>query len=880
MDKYLIIDGSSILFRAFYALPPMSTKTGKSTNAVLGFLNILLKALELIEPTGVGVCFDLSGPTFRSDIYVDYKANRSLAPEELSEQFGYIKEILTAFKVNYYELPGYEADDIAGTLAKELSNAENEVYLLTGDKDYLQLVNESTKLLYTKTGISELGIYDVETIYSEMGITPKQIVDLKALMGDKSDNIPGIPGVGEKTALKLIQEFGSIENLYENIGNLKINKTNQKIIDNKDIAFISKELSKIDTDVSLDFKISDLKLVKYDDILLGEILNKYELNSIMKRLEVQDESTLLEEVSKKNIKNNEPIEEIVNTVKENGYFAFKFLTSNKPYLGGKIFKVGLLCNNTYFINDIEDGNIEFLNDLFKDEKIVKIGYEIKEDILHIISQNMELKNYLGDVVIAEYLLNPTDSDYSMDRIAAKYGITLEANFPDKKALKDNSEHWENKVQDDYLLSILELIDEVHNLQLSKLEDYDMLKLYNEIELPLVYVLADMEYTGVQVDKDALIEIGKNLELELEGLVENIYIQAGVEFNINSTKQLAEILFEKLKLPVIKKTKTGYSTDIEVLEKLEDKHEIISYLIRYRTISKLKNTYVNGMMVYINEMTGGRIHSNFNQTVAATGRLSSQDPNLQNIPVRTEEGRQLRKIFTKTNENNKLIDADYSQIELRLLADISEDANMIESFINKEDIHTTTAAKVFDVSMNEVTPLLRSRAKAVNFGIVYGISDYGLSQDLNISRNEAKSYIENYLNRFSGVGKYMDEIVKQAKKDGFVETKFGRKRFLPELSSRNRNIRNFGERIALNMPIQGTAADIIKIAMVNVYFKLKESGYKSKLILQIHDELIVEAFIDEMEEVKKILVEEMENAVKLKVPLTVDIDIGDSWYETK
>lgn len=880
MDKYLIIDGSSILFRAFYALPPMSTKTGKSTNAVLGFLNILLKALELIEPTGVGVCFDLSGPTFRSDIYADYKANRSPAPEELSEQFGYIKEILTAFKVNYYELPGYEADDIAGTLAKELSNADNEVYLLTGDKDYLQLVNESTKLLYTKTGISDLGIYDVETIYSEMGISPNQIVDLKALMGDKSDNIPGIPGVGEKTALKLIQEFGSVENLYENIENLKINKTNQRIIDNKDIAFISKELSKIDTDVSLDFKISDLKLVKYDDILLGEVLSKYELNSIMKRLEVQDESTFVEEVSKKNIKINEPIEDIVNTIKKNGYFAFKFLTDNKPYLGGRVFKIGLLSKNTYFINDVKDGNIEYLNDLLKDEKIAKIGYEIKEDILHIISKNMELRNYLGDIVIAEYLLNPTDSDYSIDRIAAKYGITLETNFPDKKTLKNNYEHWETKVQNDYLLSILELINGVHNLQLSKLEDYDMLKLYNEIELPLVYVLADMEYTGVQVDKDALIEIGKNLELELEGLVENIYIHAGVEFNINSTKQLAEVLFEKLELPVIKKTKTGYSTDIEVLEKLEDKHEIISYLIRYRTISKLKNTYVDGMMVYINEMTGGRIHSNFNQTVAATGRLSSQDPNLQNIPVRTEEGRQLRKIFTKTNENNKLIDADYSQIELRLLADISEDANMIESFINKEDIHTTTAAKVFDVSMNEVTPLLRSRAKAVNFGIVYGISDYGLSQDLNISRNEAKSYIENYLNRFSGVGKYMDEIVKQAKKDGFVETKFGRKRFLPELSSRNRNIRNFGERIALNMPIQGTAADIIKIAMVNVYFKLKESGYKSKLILQIHDELIVEAFIDEMEEVKKILVEEMENAVKLKVPLTVDIDIGDSWYETK
>ena len=880
MDKYLIIDGSSILFRAFYALPPMSTNTGKSTNAVLGFLNILLKALELIEPTGVGVCFDLSGPTFRSNIYADYKANRSPAPEELSEQFGYIKEILTAFGIKYYELSGYEADDIAGTLSKELSDEKNEVYLLTGDKDYLQLVNEFTKLLFTKTGISELAIYDTETIYSEMGITPNQIVDLKALMGDKSDNIPGIPGVGEKTALKLIQEFGSIENLYENIGNLKINKTNQKIIENKDIAFISKELSQIDSDVNLDFVIDDLKLDKYDKILLSEVLKKYELNSIIKRLEIQEDNSISEEVSKKDIKINEPLESIINEIKINNFFAFKFLTNNKPFFGGEIFKLGIFTNNNYYINDIDDNNIELLKDVFRDKMVEKIGYDLKEDILHIINQNMELNNYVGDIVIAEYLLNPTDSDYTMDRIAAKYGINLEENFPDKKALKINPKKWEDNVQNDYLLSILELTNEIYDLQLSKLEDYDMLRLYKEIELPLIYVLADMEYTGVQVDENALIEIGKNLDLELEGLIENIYKLAGVEFNINSTKQLAEILFEKLNLPVIKKTKTGYSTDIGVLEKLEDKHEIISYLIRYRTISKLKNTYVDGMMVYINEMTGGRIHSNFNQTVAATGRLSSQDPNLQNIPVRTDEGRELRKIFIKTSDENKLIDADYSQIELRLLADISEDVNMIESFSNKEDIHTTTAAKVFEVTMDEVTPLLRSRAKAVNFGIVYGISDYGLSQDLNISRNEAKTYIDNYLKRFSGVSNYMSQIINQAKENGFVETKFGRKRFLPELSSRNRNVRNFGERIALNMPIQGTAADIIKIAMINVYSKLKNNGYKSKLILQIHDELIVEAFVDEIDEVKKILVEEMENAVKLKVPLTVDIDIGDSWYETK
>ena len=437
MDKYLIIDGSSILFRAFYALPPMSTNTGKSTNAVLGFLNILLKALELIEPTGVGVCFDLSGPTFRSNIYADYKANRSPAPEELSEQFGYIKEILTAFGIKYYELSGYEADDIAGTLSKELSDEKNEVYLLTGDKDYLQLVNEFTKLLFTKTGISELAIYDTETIYSEMGITPNQIVDLKALMGDKSDNIPGIPGVGEKTALKLIQEFGSIENLYENIGNLKINKTNQKIIENKDIAFISKELSQIDSDVNLDFVIDDLKLDKYDKILLSEVLKKYELNSIIKRLEIQEDNSISEEVSKKDIKINEPLESIINEIKINNFFAFKFLTNNKPFFGGEIFKLGIFTNNNYYINDIVDNNIELLKDVFRDKMVEKIGYDLKEDILHIINQNMELNNYVGDIVIAEYLLNPTDSDYTMDRIAAKYGINLEENFPDKKALKIN-----------------------------------------------------------------------------------------------------------------------------------------------------------------------------------------------------------------------------------------------------------------------------------------------------------------------------------------------------------------------------------------------------------------------------------------------------------
>ncbi len=880
MNKYLIIDGSSILFRAFYALPPMNTKTGKSTNAILGFVNILLKSIEMIDPKGIAVCFDLSGPTFRSDIYADYKAHRSPAPEELSEQFHYIKEILTAFNIKFFELPGYEADDIVGTISKELSESGEEVYLLTGDKDYLQLVNDRTKLLYTVKGISEISIYDVDTIDEEMGITPSQIVDLKALMGDKSDNIPGVDGVGEKTALKLIKEFGTIENLYQMADSLKKNKTNQRIIDSESIALISKDLAKIDTDVPIEFQKDSILLTNYDQETLSEVLTKYELNSVIRRLNVEISEDDNEKTTDKKIFYNEDFDKIINEINKEKSFSFKFLGDKKPHFGGKVFKIGIFVDDKYYINDIKNGDLTKISPVFENDKISKLGFEIKDEILYLIDCDITLNNYICDIAIGEYLLNPTDSNYPIDRLAAKYGINIEPNFPETKDLRKSPDKWEDEMQNSYLLSVLEVIEGCHNIQLEKLKEYSMEDLYHNIELPLTRVLADMEYTGVKVDEDALIGIGKNLDLEIELLIDNIYSLAGMEFNINSPKQLAEVLFEKLELPVIKKTKTGYSTDIEVLEKLEDKHAIISYLIRYRTLAKLKSTYVDGMIGYINKLTDGRIHSDFNQIVAATGRLSSRDPNLQNIPVRTPEGRELRKIFTASDEDSVLVDADYSQIELRLLADISLDENMIESFNQKEDIHTTTAAKVFEVGMNEVTPLLRSRAKAVNFGIVYGISDYGLSQDLNISRNEAKLYIDNYLERFSGVGKYMKDIVSKAKHDGFVETKFGRKRFLPELSSRNRNVRNFGERIALNMPIQGTAADIIKIAMINVYSKLKENGYKAKLILQIHDELIIESPINEVENVKKMLVEEMENAVKLNVPIVVDIEVGESWYETK
>lgn len=875
MKKFLIIDGSSILFRAFYALPPMNTKSGKNTNAILGFLNILLKGLDIIEPTHLAVCFDLKGKTFRSDIYEDYKGNRSPAPDELSEQFPYIKEILDSFNYKTYELKGFEADDIAGTLAKKANEEGIEVYLLTGDRDYLQLVNDKTTLLYTKKGISELAKYDVETVKNEYGISPSQVVDLKALMGDKSDNIPGIDGVGEKTAVKLLKQFGTVENLYENIDELKKNKTNTRIKNSEDIAFISKKLAEIDRDAPIELKESDVIIEEPKDNIV-EILSKYELNSIISRLDLweEEESSDIEiEIIK-----NKNIDEIIEIIEENKYFYFKFLFDKKPYLGGNIFKMALSIDEEVFINDVDENTLTKMKNIFEDDSIEKSGYDLKEDIIFLLDNDIDINNYICDIKVGEYILNPTDTNYSVDKLSLKYNFNVDKDFPDRKTLKKSSNTWDTLTQDAYLSTIMEMIRTIKPIHEKKHKELDMLELYNDIELPLIEVLADMELTGVYVDKDTLLEIGKNLEHEIDILVDKIHGLAGEEFNINSTKQLSKILFEKLKLPVIKKTKTGYSTDIEVLEKLEDKHEIISYIINYRTLSKLKSTYVDGFIEYINKDTN-RIHSNFHQTVTATGRLSSTDPNLQNIPVRTDVGRELRKIF-RAEEGEKLIDADYSQIELRLLADISEDQNMLKSFKEGHDIHTSTASKVFEVPADEVTPLLRSRAKAVNFGIVYGISDYGLSQDLNISRKEAKSYIDNYFDRFSGVAKYMEDIVEDAKEKGYVETKFKRKRFLPELNSKNWNVRNFGERIALNMPIQGTAADIIKLAMIHVYNKLKEENYKTKLILQIHDELILEAPQDEVDEVKNLLINEMEHAVELNVPLTVEIDIGDSWYDTK
>lgn len=880
MNKLLIIDGSSILFRAYYALPPMNTRDGKHTNAVLGFTNILLSSIELIEPTHIAVCFDLSAPTFRHEMYGDYKGTRMKAPEDLSEQFDYVKEVLTGFGIKYYEIPGFEADDIAGTISTRANEAGVDTYLLTGDRDYMQLVDSNTELLLTKKGVSDLKIYKTEDILEEYGIEPKQFIDLKALMGDKSDNIPGVPGVGEKTALKLIKEYGNLENLYENVGGLKTSKVNQNIIENRDLAFISRDLATIDTNVDVDVKLEDLYYDRNYGDVLAESLSKFELKTVLNRLNLSavEENTI--DTKNVEIVYDASIAEIEKSITKDEILVFKILTDGKIYNGYAPLYIGFYCNDKIYLNRLEMGNLSPYKNILENPESKKVSYDLKEDIIIISSQGIDLENIVGDIKVAEYLLNPIDNNYSISRLGFKYGINIDPEFErlekDKKLVLENLSTEEIGI---YISTLLQTAFVAHGSQLNELEEKNLYNLYMDMELPLVRVLADMELEGVHVDREALEEIGKELSFELENIQREIYTLAGEEFNINSPKQLGAILFEKLALPVVKKTKTGYSTDIDVLESLEDKHEIISYIIRQRTLSKLIGTYVEGLARYINPLTG-RIHSNFSQTVAATGRLSSTDPNLQNIPVKTEEGRLFRKIFIAKDKGHKFVDADYSQIELRLLADISNDVEMINAFTNQEDIHRSTAAKVFEVPMEDVTSLMRSRAKAVNFGIVYGISDFGLSQDLKISRKEAKIYIDNYLEKYSGISKYMEEIVKTAKENGYVETKFHRRRDLPELDSRNVNIRKFGERIALNMPIQGTAADIIKIAMIDVFNALKEKNLKAKLILQVHDELIIEAPVDEVNEVMTILSEKMQGAASLRIPLVVDMNVGDSWYETK
>lgn len=886
-QKIIIIDGNSLINRAFYALPLLSTKEGIYTNAVYGFINMLYKIIEDYGPNYITVAFDRKAPTFRHAEYDDYKAGRKKMPEELAQQFPILKEVLEALRIHKIEIDGFEADDLIGTLVEHSENKGFNSMVVTGDKDALQLASNMTKILITKKGISSLDMYDETEIKEKLGITPDQIIDLKGLMGDKSDNIPGVPGIGEKTALKLITEFKSIENILNNLDKVPNKKMREKLEEHASQALLSKRLATIVKDVPVEIDFEELQYRQPDYQRLVSIFNKLEFHSLLRKIkvaEVEVPKVELESNLVKMINNEDDLDILIEKISCAGSFCLKVLSEDDDVKNCTILGIALSFNESnYFINTFKNPTLlKNFKEILEDENLIKFGHQIKSDILALRRNDIELMGIGFDTAIALYLLEPTRSNYDLNELAAEFlgeKINHEADVLGKGKSKKNIFDIESEQLIRFAAKCCSSVEKLRSIFAKKLEELNLKKLYDEVEVPLIEVLADMEFQGFSVDKNVLIQIGENLSNKIEHLTAEIFLHAGEKFNINSTKQLGEILFERLGLPTLKKTKTGYSTDIEVLEKLKDKHPVIQAIIKYRHLVKLKSTYIDGLLAVINNRTT-KIHSSFNQTVTATGRISSTEPNLQNIPIKMDDGREIRKVFIPSNEDYLLLDADYSQIELRVLAHITQDENLIEAFHTNQDIHTITAAKVFNIPISEVTSLQRSRAKAVNFGIVYGISDYGLSENLQISRKEAQKYIHDYFNTYKGVKRYMEDVVLDGKNKGYVVTLFNRIRYIPELKSSNFNIRSFGERTAMNTPIQGTAADIIKIAMVKVYHELKRKKLKSKLILQVHDELIVEVHKSEIEETKDILMHNMENAVSLTVPLKVDMKLGINWYDTK
>lgn len=846
--KLLILDGNSIVNRAFYGIRQLNAPDGTPTNGIYGFLAILQKLLDSEKPESVCVTFDLKAPTFRHLRYEGYKAQRKGMPEELAVQMPVLKQVLDAMGIMRLELEGFEADDLLGTVGKICETAGWDCRIVTGDKDSFQLISETTHVCHVKSkmGQTETKEYTPELFKEEYGFEPIHIVDLKALMGDSSDNIPGVPGIGEKTAMDLVQRYTSIDNIYSNIDELEIKEgVRKKLKDGRESAELSYELASICTDAPIDFKPEDSFWNKN---------YKPELFALFKRLGFKkfiEKWGISEPASEADIAADEHLPVIedadYNAISE----AIKAADFVAVDMSADFDSIELCDGKSVYISrwgSLGDDYNRLLRLVFSAET-KKISHNVKDLMSKLIAEGLPLDGFIYDTALAAYLLEATESEYPPERVSMRYlGTELhgtEAIFRLKAATEE------------------------------KLKQLEMEKLFYEIELPLCRVLADMQSVGFMVDRTALSDFGESLSGDIEKLRNQIWELAGGEFNINSPKQLGEVLFERLMLPSGKRTKTGWSTNADVLEKLRGKHPIIELILDYRMLTKLKSTYADGLLKLIE--ADGRIRTNFQMTVTATGRLSSTEPNLQNIPIRKELGGQIRKMFI-ASKGKVLVDADYSQIELRLLAHISNDRHMQEAFASGEDIHAVTASQVFDTPLSEVTSLQRSRAKAVNFGIVYGISAWSLAQDIGVFPNEAKAYMDAYLDKYSGVHEYMKHIVEQAKADGYVKTLYNRRRALPELKSSNFNMRSFGERVALNMPIQGTAADIIKLAMVNVYNRLKTEGLKSKLILQVHDELICECPEDEADTVIKILTEEMSGVAKLSVPLIVEAKTGHSWAE--
>lgn len=877
MEKLLIIiDGNSLMNRAYYALPELMNKKGQHTSAIYGFANILYKLLDTYKPTHLSVAFDLKAPTFRHIQYKEYKGTRKGMPEELREQVEPLKQMIDAFGINRLEIEGYEADDIIGTVSKYCSDKGYKVLIITGDKDALQLASENIRILFTKKGISEIDEYGYDEMIDRYGITPKQFIDLKGLMGDTSDNIPGVAGIGEKTGIKLIQQYESIENIYQNLDSLAPN-LKKKLEDSYDIALLSKSLATIMVDIPIDLSEEELRLKETDDSKLLEIFNEYEFNTLINRLNIeQDYSKDISEIIKVNENN---LNDCLNRINKSDRLFIKTISKSGYVNEKKLMNILIKSENDLFF--FKEDQINFLKKIFEDKNIKICGYKLKDDYINLLSYDIEIENMYFDLAIAEYLIDSASSNYEIKDIATKYGfgnIKSYDEFIGKGKNKKEIENMDISELLEYYTSMIDIVESSFIPLNDILESTKMKELFSDVEMPLVKVLGHMEYTGISVDQNVLNELKIKFDKEISILETDIYELSNENFNINSPKQLGVVLFEKLGLPAIKKTKTGFSTNAEVLEALMDKHPIIPKISLYRQYTKLQSTYVDGLIKIINPITK-RIHSSFNQTITSTGRISSTEPNLQNIPIRLELGRELRKVFV-AKEDWQLVDADYSQIELRILAHIADDKNLIEAFSKKTDIHTTTASEVFNVPIDEVTKDLRSAAKAVNFGIVYGISDFGLSNNLGIPKNTAKIYIETYLNRYPGVKKYMSDIVTGAEQDGYVVTLAGRRRYIPEINSKNNIVKNLGKRLAMNAPIQGSAADVIKIAMVKVFDRLKEEKLFSQLILQVHDELIIETKPEELENVKKVIKEEMENAVDLHVKLTVDVEAGASWYDTK
>lgn len=871
---FVIIDGSSLVHRAFYALPLLTTARGEYTNAVYGFATMLVKLINDVKPDSIAVALDKGRVTFRTEKFDQYKAHRKATPTELAEQFPLLRELLDAFNITVIERAGFEADDIIGTLATKAAKQNVNVIIVTGDRDALQLIGPNIKVMLTKKGISEMELYGDEEFTAKYGVRPIQLIDLKGLMGDSSDNIPGVPGIGEKTAIKLISEFGSVENLLNNIDKISGKKVQENIRNNTDIAILSKQLATIDCDMDINFNINDFEL-NPDCSKVEEFLIKFEFKSLLARVlnifnGKSQTSTLSpeQEVMPANVISSiADAEAIIEKIKLSGRFVFFPVCKGKaPHIF--IEGIAVVADGISGYISAENQKWESFIVLLEDANIRKVTYDSKVTYTACLNLGKKIEGSVFDILLAAYLLDPTASEYPLESLVSKY-LAEQTNLSEKSFA----------VAADYAVWVCEYLHKLYPVLESRLAETELDKLYYDIELPLVEVLAATELTGIKVNTVYLSTMSVEIQGRIIKLLEEIYLLAGEQFNVNSTKQLGHILFEKLSLPVIKKTKTGYSTDAEVLEKLISSHPVIDKLLEYRLLTKLKSTYLDGLQPLINS-TSGRIHTHFNQTITATGRLSSSEPNLQNIPIRSDVGRRIRELFVPGDEFKYIMSADYSQIELRVLAHMSGDRALIEAFMENEDIHMRTAARVFGVSSDEVTSEMRSRAKAVNFGIVYGISDYGLSRDIGVSRKEAGQYINNYFEKYSGVKNFIDTVVENARSTGFVTTLFGRRRYLPDINSGNFNKRSFAERTAMNTPIQGTAADIIKKAMIDVYNALKAAKARSRILLQVHDELVLEVAETEVELVSRMVRQTMEQAVLLSVPLVAEVKTGLNWAEAK